>query len=219
MKIAIAAATSFEIQPLQHFIEQQKFHSSFTVQVLITGIGSVAATYRLTKYVLEQQPDCLLQAGIGGTFTRRYPPGAVVAISDETMGDLGAAEQGGFSDLFDLGLLHPSDTPFTNRRLENPHMQFWNKYNIPAAKGLTVNEITTLPDRIALLRQKFNSDIESMEGAALHYVCLQQQINFMQFRAVSNFVGERDKNKWKLRESIQNLNNTMIHVVQQITQQ
>ena len=96
-------------------------------------------------------------------------------------------------------------------------MQAWDKYNIPAAKGLTVNEITTLPGRIALLQQKYNCDIESMEGAALHYVCLQQQTSFMQFRAVSNFVGERDKNKWKLRESIQNLNDTLIHLVQQIT--
>ena len=218
MKIGIAAATSFEVQPLQQFIDQQKFHTPHNFEVLITGIGSVAATYRLTKYVLEQQPDCVLQAGIGGSFTRRYPPGAVVSISEETLGDLGAAEQGGFSDLFDLGLLHPSDMPFINKRLENPHMQFWDRCNIPAAKGLTVNEITTLPDRIALLRQKYNSDIESMEGAALHYVCLQQQINFMQFRAVSNFVGERDKNKWKLRESIQNLNDTMIQVVQQIIQ-
>ena len=111
MRIAIAAATSFEIQPLQHFLGQQEFHSPHHFQVLITGIGSIAATYRLTKYVLEQQPDCVLQAGIGGSFTQKLMPGAVVAISEETMGDLGAAEQGTFNDLFDLGLLQPSDAP------------------------------------------------------------------------------------------------------------
>lgn len=219
MKIGIAAATLFEIQPLKHFIAQQNFRSPYDFQVLITGIGAVAATYWLTRYVLEQQPDCVLQAGIGGSFTHRFLPGDVVAISEETMGDLGAAEKEGFNDLFDLGLLQPSEKPFANRRLSNPHMPAWEKYNMPAARGLTVNEITTAPERIMLLQQKYNCDIESMEGAALHYVCLQQQVGFMQFRAVSNFVGERDKNKWKLREAIQNLNDTMIRLIQQIAQQ
>jgi futalosine hydrolase len=31
-----------------------------------------------------------------------------------------------------------------------------------------------------------------MEGAALHFVCLQEDISFIQLRAISNFVGERD---------------------------
>ena len=34
-----------------------------------------------------------------------------------------------------------------------------------------------------------------MEGAALHYACIMEHIPFIQLRAVSNFVGERDKNK------------------------
>jgi futalosine hydrolase len=45
-----------------------------------------------------------------------------------------------------------------------------------------------------------------MEGAALHYVALCEKIPFLQLRAVSNYVGERDKNKWALREAIANLN-------------
>ena len=45
-----------------------------------------------------------------------------------------------------------------------------------------------------------------MEGAALHYVCLSEKIPFLQLRSVSNYVGERDKSKWALREAIMNLN-------------
>ena len=45
-----------------------------------------------------------------------------------------------------------------------------------------------------------------MEGAALHYVCLSEKIPFLQLRSVSNYVGERDKNKWAVREAIANLN-------------
>lgn len=45
-----------------------------------------------------------------------------------------------------------------------------------------------------------------MEGAALHYVCLIEKIPFMQIRSLSNFVGERDKSKWRMKEAITNLN-------------
>jgi futalosine hydrolase len=32
----------------------------------------------------------------------------------------------------------------------------------------------------------------------------------MQIRAVSNYVGERDKSKWKMQEAIYNLNETLL---------
>ena len=56
------------------------------------------------------------------------------------------------------------------------------------------------------LFEKFNPGIESMEGAALHYVCLLQKVSFLQLRSISNMVGERDKSKWAMKEAINNLN-------------
>ena len=60
------------------------------------------------------------------------------------------------------------------------------------------------------MMRKYNVMVESMEGAAFHYVCLQEYIPFVQLRAVSNFVGERDKTKWQMREAIENLNRELI---------
>ena len=48
-----------------------------------------------------------------------------------------------------------------------------------------------------------------MEGAAFHYACLLQKFKFFQLRSVSNVVGERDKNKWKMKEAIEALNNEL----------
>jgi futalosine hydrolase len=53
-----------------------------------------------------------------------------------------------------------------------------------------------------------------MEGAALHYVCLQQEINFLQLRSISNIVGERDKQKWEMKEAIANLNMELKKILQ-----
>ena len=52
-----------------------------------------------------------------------------------------------------------------------------------------------------------------MEGAALHYACKKFQIPFIQIRSVSNYVGERDKSKWKLKEAIEAINKTVIAYV------
>ena len=39
-------------------------------------------------------------------------------------------------------------------------------------------------------------------GAALHYVCREMNIPFLQIRAASNYIGERDKEKWQMKEAI-----------------
>jgi len=49
-----------------------------------------------------------------------------------------------------------------------------------------------------------------MEGAAFHYMGRDLHIPFIQLRAVSNYVGERDKSKWKMRDAIYNLNETLL---------
>ncbi|MFZ1371603.1 MAG: futalosine hydrolase, partial [Ferruginibacter sp.] len=65
--------------------------------------------------------------------------------------------------------------------------------------------------------KQFKPGIETMEGAALHYVCLQENIPFLQIRSISNYVGERDKIKWKLKEAIENLNTDLIKLINGLT--
>ena len=82
--------------------------------------------------------------------------------------------------------------------------------------GITVNEISTRPERIQQLIKKYNPLLESMEGAAFHYVGRQANIPFLQIRSVSNYIGERNKANWKLKESIANLNQVIIKYVEKL---
>jgi futalosine hydrolase len=103
--------------------------------------------------------------------------------------------------------------PYTRRKLPNPWL---SKYNFPELEevvGVTINEITTRPERIIQLKNKYNPVIESMEGAALHYVGLQMHVPFIQLRAVSNYVGERDKSKWNFSMALDNLTDTVLGYV------
>ena len=79
-----------------------------------------------------------------------------------------------------------------------------------------MNQITSSKEMIAFYENKFNPVTESMEGAALHYVCRSMGVPFMQVRAISNYIGERDKSKWKMKEAVDNLNDTLLKYVDKL---
>lgn len=213
MYILLTAATPFEIKPAVAYLEGQGFRTAgHEFSILITGIGSMMTAYSLTKAIYQRRPDYLLQAGIAGSFKPNLLPPEVVIVKEEVTGDLGAREERSFTDIFDLGLLDTSAFPFNNKRLVNP----FTDYNLPAASGITINEISTDKERIELIKEKYHPDIESMEGAAFHYVALSERIPFLQLRAISNMVGERNKQNWRMKEAIQALNESLIKLLPQL---
>ena len=213
MYILLIAATPFELQSVTDFLQVHDFTvGGHDFGLLITGIGSTATTYQLTKSIQQRRPDYLVQAGIGGSFPGKFPPGTVVFVSEEISGDLGVEENGVFRDLFDMGLQQAGTPPTTSKWLVNPFIHDWAVYGLPFVKAVTVNEITTRPSRIEQLQQKYAATVESMEGLAFHFVALQEGIPFIQLRSISNYVGERDKGKWKMKEAITALNDQLINI-------
>ena len=214
MHILICAATEREILPTVEFLKKQPKGKNHLIRIVHTGVGSVSTTYHLLKAINEKKPEYVIQAGICGTFNTNLEPGKVVLIFEEIMGDLGSEEQGKWQDVFDLKLVDAGAFPFNEKKLINPNCEDWKKYGLPLVRSLTVNEITTSQQRIHLLQEKYTPVIESMEGAAMHYVCLQEKIPFMQMRAVSNFIGDRDKSNWKMENAITNLNSELTRIIQ-----
>ena len=204
MRFLLCAATKFEIEATLNFLNKHPEYKEKT-DVLITGVGLTAATYQITKKILLDKPRFILQAGICGSLDNYLSPGRIVVVEKESIGDLGVMGKEGFSSLFNLGFVQLNEEPWTNGRLCN-NISVLQKTGLTIADGVTINEITTNPERIAFYKEHLKVNIETMEGAALHYVCLSEKIPFLQLRAVSNYVGERDKNKWALREAIANLN-------------
>ncbi len=214
MHIVLVAATIFEIQPVIDFLQQsENVVAGHSVGVVITGVGLLHTSYQLTKHLRQNRPDLMLQAGIGGSFSPSLLPGQVVLIDQDIVGDLGVEEEGVFKDITDMGFLGANELPYADKWLVNDQATRWGHPGLPMVKGLTINEITTRPERIALLQQKYAASVESMEGAAFHYVALQEGISFLQVRAISNFVGERDKSKWRIKEAVAALNDALITIL------
>ena len=214
MYILLAAATENEIKTTADWLSAAKgVVNGHEIEMLITGVGSTATAYALTRQFLWRSPEMVIQAGIGGSFSSEYPPETVAFINDEVFADLGAFQQGEFTDIFDLGLAGINDYPFTSRMLVNPHPEPWKKYGLPFVRGATVNCISSSPEQVEWIKSKYNPVIESMEGAALHYACLMEHIPFVQLRAVSNYAGERNKNNWKMKEAIAMLNEKLRRIL------
>ena len=205
MPICIVAATSLELNNLS--IHSNQF------DVLITGIGSAATTYYLTKKIQQSKPSLIIQAGIAGSFDESLPLGTPVIVQKDRFADLGVYEHHQWKDVFDMKLQDPATNPFTNGWLINPHHELLKKLSIEQVTSISINEVTTNPERIQEFRKKYNPSIESMEGAAFHYVCLQENIPFIQLRTISNYVGERDKSHWQMKQAIQNLASTLQGIV------
>ena len=204
MRLLFCAATHIEIEATITFLNN---HPEFKnkIDVLVTGIGLTAATYQLTRRILSDRPRFVLQAGICGSLDNYLSHGHIVVVENESIGDLGVLEKQGFSSLFNLGHVQLNEAPWINGKLSN-NLSILKKTGLTIVDGVTINEITTNSERINFYKQEIKANIETMEGAALHYVCLSEKIPFLQLRSVSNYVGERDKNKWALREAIANLN-------------
>lgn len=215
MRIIITAATIAEWMP--SFLEINNLYTGdsqrFKVQFHQTGTGMLATAVSLTKLVLEEKPDLVIQAGIAGCFDTSMTLGKVIIVNEESLADTGVEEDGKWKDIFDLKLEKSSYPPFERRKLPNPWLTKFNLLKLPEVSGITVNEITTNPERIRQLVKKYVPVTESMEGAALHYVCRQANIPFIQIRSVSNYIGERNKANWKMKEAIGNLNQMLLQYI------
>ena len=197
MKILLLTATTLEIQ--------STIDVAPAADILVGGVGVPSTIYKLTQQLNKNQYDVVIQAGIAGAFTDIYSLGEAVLVKQDTFGDLGVEEKGSLSNIFDMGLADKNEAPFQDGWLLNDN-NLLDASHLKTVDAVTVNKITESAVQNELLYKKYNAAIESMEGAALHYVCLQQKIPFIQLRSISNYVGERDKTKWKMKDAIINLN-------------
>jgi len=208
--ILVVAATAKEINP---FIELTRTGDINNADILISGIGLTASTYHLVKQLALKKYDLVIQAGVAGCFDPRIALGAVVAVKQDAIADQSVVELERLKTLFDLNLVPQDQYPYKKGWLINTNKEVLKKTKLKIVKGISVNQISTSKQMIKFYRDVFDPVTESMEGAALHYVCLMENVPFVQIRSISNYIGERNKKKWDMMDSIANLNDTLIKTI------
>ena len=215
----VIASTVHEIQPFLNTLRKEESFAGggISVDILITGVGLTATTYALTRQVYLKRPDLVIQAGIAGSFEKKIKPGSVYAVSDDRIADEMVIEKKKLFTVYDFGLRNKDQFPYQDGWLKNPHDDLAGRIGLPLLRSLSVNQVSTDKKMISRYRKKFGASLESMEGSALHLVCLSEKIPFLQLRAVSNYAGERDKTKWKFGKSIRALNKTLTKLLNSLS--
>lgn len=177
-------------------IEEQSF------DVLFTGVGMVATAYHLALQLQAKNYDLVLNAGIAGSFDFSIALGAVFQVSEDCFADLGAEDGKAFLTLDELGFGKSHYKPYGNLDL--------GLKKLPAA---TVNTVHGNEAHITAFRSRSNASLESMEGAAVFYVCEQQQQKVVQIRSVSNYVEQRNRAAWEIPLAIKQLNEQLYNLL------
>lgn len=223
MKLLFVAATPFEIGPLQAFLksylipfkENQYQRGKNSCEVLVTGVGLPSTIFQLTKKILSDDFDLIINAGIAGAFKREIELGSVLQVTEDQFGDLGIEEaDGSFKDLFEMELKDADDFPFQKGKLVNTAGAGFDF--LPKATAITVQKVSGATTSVEKIQKKYKADLESMEGAGVFYVAQQCQVPCLQIRAISNYVEARNRAAWEINLALDNLNEVLIQLVKTI---
>jgi futalosine hydrolase len=228
MKVLLVSATTFEVQPT---IIDAGFAGSFTSRLgtpgeeyslssfdcLVTGVGQMQCAAWLSKTLSQRRYDVVVQAGIAGSFTDRYPHRSVVVVEEEIVSDLGAEAPHGFLDIFEMGLAPRDQRPFSDGILRARPLECLESLGLPRARAVTVNRVLSNPKSIAWVEERYKPDVVSMEGAAFLYTCLMHQLPCVQLRAISDRVGRRDTSTWDISGAVVALNRELKVVLRELT--
>jgi len=219
MKILVVSATEKEILPTKSQFKTRNSEAcimkytavkSLSVDFLVTGVGGVLTTYALSKTLSEKKYDWIINAGIAGSFNKDLVIGETVLVEKDQLADIGIEDKEEFYTMFEKGFGDIDKSPFKNGVLENPNKINFKLKNVSA---ITVNRTHGNKKSIALFKNKFQADLESMEGAAFFYVCLNEKVKFIQIRTISNYVEEREEAQWNIPLAIKNLNEKLSDLI------
>ena len=241
MNLLIVSATSYEVKPLLQYLEiphpvlgmnvssKSFINKEMDVHVLITGIGMVNTALMVGRYSIINV-DLAINAGVCGSFHKNLALGEIVNITDDILSEMGAENDVDFLTYDQLQL----DGEHTFKSNNTIHSEAIN--TLKKAKGITVNTVHGNDVSIAKVTALYNPDVESMEGAAFFAACKNAGINhsqinynnkptsvsypttvnYIQLRAISNYVEKRDKSKWNMPLAIANLNTFLVNYIESL---
>lgn len=213
MKILIVSATQFEVNPLLNFLgiavpspginnANMDFEDK-DIQVLITGVGMVNTAFMMGRHI-NSLYDLVINVGVCGAFDKQLDLGQLVHVTTDILSEMGAEDGEEFLTYDQLNL--PGQHIFSeNFNISIPWIDSLKK-----VKGITVNTVHGNEVTIEKVNQLYQPDVESMEGAAFFAGCVRAGGDFIQIRAISNYVEKRDKSKWQMPLAIKNLNDFLI---------
>ncbi|MFF3782695.1 futalosine hydrolase [Streptomyces sp. NPDC001933] len=175
-----------------------EIHRAGPFDVLAGGAGPAAAAASAAFGLASDRYGLVISAGIGGGFAGVAPVGSLVVADRIGAADLGAETATGFVPVTELGF---------GRAWHFPPRSLVRE--VAAATGavtgavLTVSTVTGSADRAAaLLAAHPRAAAEAMEGFGVAEAAERVGLPVLEIRAVSNAVGPRDRDAWRIGDAL-----------------
>ncbi|MBQ1036909.1 futalosine hydrolase [Micromonospora sp. C81] len=181
-----------------------------TVTVTPVGVGPAvagAATARLLALAeaAGRPYRAVVSAGVAGGFIGRVEVGDTVLGTASIAADLGAESPDGFIPVDELGM-PPAMLGVGGVVPTDPGLLAALRAVLPAATTgpvLTVSTVTGTTASTEELRRRHPEAVaEAMEGYGVAVAAAQAGVPFAELRTISNPIGPRDRDAWRLREAL-----------------
>ena len=222
--LIILSATAYEQQRLRDSLQQATTQymglrtwvrgmiGTRSVVLIETGIGAVNTAQALTVALQEIDPELVLQIGIGGAYLGSgLDKGDLALASEENYGDLGVITHAGWSPADEIGIpILSTDRDYYNTYPVDPalvaraqHILEQSGECVVQGPFVTVQQCTGREDIGNELAARFNAICENMEGAAAAHISTLYAVPFLELRAISNHVEDRNKDAWDIPRAVQ----------------
>lgn len=181
------------------------------VLVFPAGMGKTNAAHALTALLETRTVRGVIGFGVGGAYLGSgLAPGNVALASACIYGDEGVEAPNGWISTEGIGiplLEHGGERVFNEIVLDQDRVEraqaALRAAGIAARVGpfVTVSACSGTAARGEVLARRFGALCEGMEGAALAHVARIYEAAFLELRAVSNAVEDRDLSRWRLAEA------------------
>ncbi|WP_028776839.1 futalosine hydrolase [Shimazuella kribbensis] len=176
------------------------------VDIEVVGVGPICAAVETTKLLYKKKYELVICAGIAGGFAKHTSIGTLV-ISDRVISaDLGAQSPEGFLSLNELNL-GKTYFPVTSPIAETVKSILKNGMDeVVIGPILTLSTVTGTDKTTKELSDRYPYAVaEAMEGFGVATAANAFSIPFIELRAISNYIGPRDKSKWRFHEAFSQL--------------
>lgn len=203
LKVLICAATPLELRGWM-FDEQDVARpcsvldvglSHVDISLMAMGVGVASTVMRLTQHAARF--DLVLNVGLAGAYGQKLAVGQVVRVAHDVFADYGIDQRGTFVPLHRSGIAAHAPQPMDCACVEGMHL--------PVVRAITLGTCSGSKALIERNISLWNPDIETMEGAAVPFVCQQLGVQFVCLRAISNRVEPRNVEAWNIDLALSNL--------------
>ncbi|TXK66999.1 futalosine hydrolase [Paenibacillus sp. N3.4] len=175
-------------------------------ELALAGVGLAAAAVHGALALAKAEYDLVVIAGIAGGFAGQAEVGSLVVASEIIAADLGVEMLDGFKSLDELGF--GSTRIAVDMELAHRLTEGLLAVGLQARSGpvLTVATATGTAATAAELAVRVpGAAAEAMEGFGIAAAAQQRGVPILEIRAISNAVGPRDRDAWRIVDALKAL--------------